>query len=538
MVTLINSEAAMSSNRLNSNPSLPTLFKCAELSVSEHVLPMLHHVVDLEDLHPDNNKLLSDDEIEKMKAWFAANPTATVYKGNQPNKKNYSVVRFNENDVQSYHAIYKGYKHNKHIGYSKWVGEAKADTAKIIIKLIQDLDTGRFDAIKIKKDKTKFYKDDDVLIAKREISNLRKLNRLIGTSARMDSHHQQQLVGMQLANGMNSIDYYDVLTGNITMDMILVIMHNISRALSKFHQSNLIHADLKPDNVLVDPITLECELIDVEFSRHIKPPSMNFTINGTSGFLDPVIQTTRTYYTEATDIFALGATLGQLADLALLTTHPLVSTIEILKIVDESSEPANSNQVITDKPIRDQVIQFLKAMQHSLPYMRPKAKDCEAFFLKIMREVASRYTFPRKIGMVDINELQHLTTRAKKVMIVNLQQMDEVWLFDNHSHSPQTPSEIRAYYQIAKQLQAEDIQLTRRFFKTNTPNASLTAVLDKIKAEAKLLPIWKGEYFFISTNKLSNAMISALKALDITAQAKTEHENANNHEVTEIKMTI
>jgi len=91
------------------------------------------------------------------------------------------------------------------------------------------------------------------------------------------------------------------------------IFKQICEAVDACHKQGIAHMDLKPDNILINPDTLEVKLIDFgccnTFEKNKKAAFFRF---GTPGYRAPEILTKRPYYPDKADIWSLGAILYML----------------------------------------------------------------------------------------------------------------------------------------------------------------------------------------------------------------------------------
>lgn len=117
-------------------------------------------------------------------------------------------------------------------------------------------------------------------------------------------------------NIMDLVDYTSFLYGNVDKDfnmcykVIMNIFLDISNAVKFIHNKNILHLDIKPDNILVDTKTKKGYLTDFGLSIIYEPElgfkSKNFI--GTLTYMSPEIfgKDKIGYYS---DIFSLGATI-------------------------------------------------------------------------------------------------------------------------------------------------------------------------------------------------------------------------------------
>lgn len=86
------------------------------------------------------------------------------------------------------------------------------------------------------------------------------------------------------------------------------VIKAVCEALSVFHERNLVHRDVKPDNVLIDK-NGRIVLVDFNASRKISPAKKDTVIMGTVGYASPE-QLGVAQSDSRTDIYAVGIMLN------------------------------------------------------------------------------------------------------------------------------------------------------------------------------------------------------------------------------------
>ncbi len=99
----------------------------------------------------------------------------------------------------------------------------------------------------------------------------------------------------------------------LSNDEIESIIYQIASGLNTLHENQILHRDIKPDNIIISEDNL-VQLIDYDISRIYKPEqSQDTTTSGTKGFIAPEL-----YVNEQTDIrsdiYSLGKTIQMLVD--------------------------------------------------------------------------------------------------------------------------------------------------------------------------------------------------------------------------------
>jgi len=178
---------------------------------------------------------------------------------------------------------------------------------------------------------------------------------------------EQPYIAMEYVPGTLLRDYVT------DMARRLEILIKVARALGHAHARGIIHRDVKPENVLVDP-TGEPYLMDFGLARHFDRVSHQLTttgsIAGTPLFMSPEQASGDTDRVgPASDVFSLGATAYFLFTRAI--PFPGARADEVLrKIVEEDPvPPREANRNIPER--LESVI--LKAMSKSIERRHPDA---------------------------------------------------------------------------------------------------------------------------------------------------------------------
>jgi len=115
---------------------------------------------------------------------------------------------------------------------------------------------------------------------------------------------------------LDSVDLFDFITINgdkLSEEMAMIIIKNIFMAVLELDAKNVVHRDLKPDNILIDKQTLKVTLIDFGGSTFKRPNNASFkSFYGTIVYYPPEFYTNREYTSEALTVWSLGVILYEM----------------------------------------------------------------------------------------------------------------------------------------------------------------------------------------------------------------------------------
>ena len=145
--------------------------------------------------------------------------------------------------------------------------------------------------------------------------------------------------------------YNKIKNETITTKKAVKYILDICSALEFLHSLNIIHRDIKPQNIIIDKND-NAVLIDLQAARHISDTHEKDTVNlGTVGYAAPeqygVYQSV-----PPTDIYAIGVLLNEL----IVKTHPTIKTPsgKLGKIIKKCTETQIYNRYQTvDKLVKD-----------------------------------------------------------------------------------------------------------------------------------------------------------------------------------------
>lgn len=398
-----------------------------QLSIEEKIIPSFHSNIKLEHIKP-NGKLIEDKEITSIKKKMKDEALISYpYENGQ-------VIQING----KYYATY----------VINPLG--KGAYGEVIIA--QDLDnkdqlfaikTLTFDSIKRKKE-----------IAKEEQKFLEKAQM---TSATLETLNSIQFV-MQLAPGITlaSLEKTRRIMPTIRL---LQIAYNCLDAITQLHNKNLLHCDIKSENLMIDEITGNVTPIDLGFAKEAKPSiGINATpACGTLGYMSPEVWFNG-FYSEKSDVYALGQTLGELFG---LTQDYYINALNqySFMIVNKDNPKYTNNPYIADSNVRELIYELIVKMTNKDKDKRPTLEQAKGILKKIIEEHLLLPAKINNIGLLDINEYSK-NPNHKDAFIAALKNCDEVWFVDNGK--PQTS--IRNLIQLRRELEDKGVSVGNRMF--------------------------------------------------------------------------
>lgn len=202
--------------------------------------------------------------------------------------------------------------------------------AASLIYLVQDPNSKQIWALKhVEKEEAKDQRFLDQAQSEYEIASklnhpsIRKIDKLIKKREMLLNVKELYLL-MEYVDGI-SLEKM----GPLPMERTVHIFHQVADALAHMHSQGFVHADMKPNNVIVNPAG-ECKIIDL--GQSCKIGTIKPRIQGTPDYIAPE-QVHRRAITPKTDIYNLGATMywvltGKSIPTALAKSDSLVGSLD------------------------------------------------------------------------------------------------------------------------------------------------------------------------------------------------------------------
>ncbi|OGT38308.1 MAG: hypothetical protein A3F11_06415 [Gammaproteobacteria bacterium RIFCSPHIGHO2_12_FULL_37_14] len=451
----------------------------ADNSIIEKQFPYLHPNISLFHLH-NNGKLFSEDEISNILQFFDGNFRLKRIKTCTDLGNFYNILKLtnSKDNKNHFYAIYLGEKHHKHLG--------KGTFGKV--KLIQDLETGEWHALKIQKNLTfaqikKIYSP--------ELNVLNKLNQTIGSIERSAEYNIPHLLAMHLLRGIDLASFLKS-KPRLPESHWLQIATNISKAVYDFYQKKLLHNDLKPENIFINPVTYEIALLDFQFSlpgpHYLVEKSPSF---GTPGYMAlELMLAERSYeYNEKTEINALGITFGELFGCIFASRKLGTGIFEFAqryRIYNPEKRSELSYRIfdkeitycipqrIPNKLLRAEICNFLTRMTDDNSKNRPTLDETHQFLTSLPARFETKAASIKKIGILNIEEYLNHDEKIQNELRLELKKMDEVWFIDTIQR------DLIDYLLLRRELESEHIKIGEKIFYPSHPLASISQMQKQI----------------------------------------------------------
>lgn len=348
-----------------------------------------HDKVDASDFSPDGRLLTIKARHDIIQAIRNGKIKLTPEQGGRITKKelraigipsDFSVMarQLENGDIKLY-AIYRGVKNLGSGSFGK-------------VKLIQDQDNGKFYAEKVtryKRDKT-----DEPSASDKEASKLDKLHELVDhftykpQSIKNKEFKYCDAIIMEIAPGrpLSAINR-DQLTGK---EMVNIFISS-AQAVKNAHDADILHNDIKSDNLFYDPVSGQSKLIDYGASHDITDTTKNYLQIGSPLYNPPGTQRMinlngkSDHEIKAIDIYQLGITMAEMA--GLIQDDPRKSVFELAPL---NSEIYRNSTVIKDSALKQVLHELFSQMTNKDPVKRPNIDQIAKYLNTLDAKVKAR----------------------------------------------------------------------------------------------------------------------------------------------------
>ncbi len=215
----------------------------------------------------------------------------------------------------------------------------------------------------------KQFTSSNKLFIKNEIMALKKLHDLESTPHLLFSEITP-LWSYIVINNINAITLSQYLDDFISKDKPILssIIYDIINIFSDIHKKGIIHRDIKPDNILINPDTYNITVIDFGFSvysNNIYSRNMN-EFTGSYNFACPEMFK-GIFYNAICDTWSIGVLCFLLLTKQLpykLTSYQVVH-LRQYRLISDSMKSINFN-LIQDRQIRNKISSFLSTNERPI----------------------------------------------------------------------------------------------------------------------------------------------------------------------------
>lgn len=211
---------------------------------------------------------------------------------------------------------------------------------------------------------------------------------------RVGVHEEQHYFAMEFIEGPTLADR--IKDGPLPGRMAARYLITIARAIQHAHEQGILHRDLKPGNILLDP-TDQPHVADFGLAKHLSTDSCQTktgALLGTPSYMSPEQAAGNKALTPATDVYGLGALLYEL-----ITARPPfrgeTSFDTIMQVLENEPVPP---RLLNPRVERDLETICLKCLAKN---PRDRYPSAEAFALDLERYLAGDTIEARSMNMLD-----------------------------------------------------------------------------------------------------------------------------------------
>lgn len=284
-----------------------------------------------------------------------------------------------------------------------------------VVRLAQDVKTSEWLALKSTSDSEAFVK--------RELAILEATKQLRVKALGTDKKTTYILMPFYFGRPLSTliIDHE-----HLQPVQYLKIAYNAMKALGKIHYANILHRDIKPDNILIDVATAEVNYVDFGFAGMGKRNADDVlecegVRMGTSNYMSPEISVDEKArpYSEYSDIYALGVCLAKWFGLELVYKEKQLIEVKPGKRLET---------VFESEDIRNMVIDLICRMTEKDVKKRVNLLAAETALRKVFQQLGFTPMTDTRVALLNISEFKGLIEEQRAAVVTALKAFDQVLL--------------------------------------------------------------------------------------------------------------
>lgn len=479
-----------------------------------------------QDLHA-NGKLLPDETIEAIRqaareGLFSENSKGNTVRVLKKQLKeagidsNYNVIlERNTQDDPNIYIEYYGVKRGKHLGRGSF-GK---------VKYVQNAQSGAYEAIKLAKTPTEQQKR----LLDIEYNLTTRAGQMI---ARTRSEKLQTFI-IKLIPGrdIKSVMKYDLLPVEYAQMAL-----EFTQALIRVHNRKLLHGDVKPENVIYDPLARRAEMTDFGLSMVMTEKGVMYSgVRGSPVYMSPDLRslffkrvcdkTPRTpeeikalndinyHYTFAVDVYSLGISLGQI--LKLDTEFPFTDQ-DTLHFAIKPFDQTDPHPIFPDPEMRQRVTTFLEKLTANDPLQRPNLQAVSEFLVELRDILREQSGNQKEVAIVDLAELEKLDNLELQEYVQDLLPYNEIQLVaDQTDISPSAIARNKA------RLEEYGLPVRNTLIHADMPLVELMTEMTKQQVNEPIISQFYWIHPGVLDSRIASELLSDIKLIEVPIQTVT-----------------
>lgn len=378
------------------------------------------------------------------------------------------------------------------------------------VVIAQDIQTKEYFALKIAKIPNRetrkiLDKEERILLMQRQATAVKK---------DLDAH---QII-MKLAPGASLFHLVAERSLNLPAIRWLIMAKSVLDAVASCHASNLLHRDIKLENIIFDLVNHTATLVDFGFAIEANPlVGVIAQPMGSPGYVAPEILT-QNLYSEKSEVYALGKVLAGI--FGLLMPSGEYNVTDFLVLVGRDSNEYKNNQHLPNDKVRAAVYAYLEQMLSVEPNKRPTLNSARKFFSEMIQEHILLPSKINNVALLDVSEMlsssTHLADYTKALL-----SFDAVYFIDSEEKR-----EPRDYSNLNSALAKKGVNVSNILLRSHDVEQAMLAAKKMDNASNPAV----NNYYYLSAGPLSSTVKNLKKEHihTITIAPKKEKRDYEN----------